>query len=56
MVGWHHRFMDTSLSRLWEIVRDGQAWCAVVHGVAESDKMKTAQHTCEWGGKQVGAI
>ena len=36
MVGWHHQFNGRNLGEIWEMVREREAWCAAVHGVAKS--------------------
>ena len=36
IVGWHHQFNGYELGKLWEKVRDREAWGATVCGVTKS--------------------
>ena len=36
MAGWLTDSMDVSLSELWELVMDREAWHAVIPGIAKS--------------------
>ena len=36
MLIWHHWLMDMNLSKLQEMVKDREVWCAAVHGVTKN--------------------
>ena len=39
--------VEINLSNLWEIVKDRQAWCAAVHGVAKSQTRPSNRTTAK---------
>ena len=43
VVGWHHQL---NLNKLWEMVKDREAWRAAVHGVAKSRTEQLNNNLC----------
>ena len=44
--------MDMDLSKFWEMVKDREAWCAVIHGIAGSDMIE-GMNNHQFASKQV---
>ena len=45
--------MEMSLTKVWEMVKDRVAWCAVVHGVRKSQRWLSNWTTTNWSSKTV---
>ena len=39
IIGWHQQLNGMSLSKLWEMMKDGKVWHVAVHGVTKSQTL-----------------
>ena len=56
MVGWYHHSVGTSLSKLWELVMDREAWLAAVHRVSKSQTRLSDLTELNWTEHRKGPI
>ena len=47
-VGWHHQLNGHEFEQICGMVKDREAWCAAVHGIAESDTTEWLNTTTGW--------
>ena len=56
IAGWHHWLDGMSLSELWELVLDREAWRAAIHGVTKSRTRLSNWTELNWLGKWQNSV